>query len=123
MSEVAGARPARVLRSTKLEMNFLPDVWVTCDVCKGKRYTRETLEVEWKGKRRYDVLQMTVQEACTFFENQRGIHRIVSTLNDVGLGYTTGPAGDHPLRWGGTEGETSNRASQTCKKAHHICPR
>ena len=73
--------------STKLEMNFLPDVWVTCDVCKGKRYTRETLEVEWKGKTIHDVLQMTVQEACTFFENQRAIHRIVSTLNDVGLGY------------------------------------
>lgn len=73
--------------STKLEMNFLPDVWVTCDVCKGKRYTRETLEVEWKGKTIHDVLDMTVQEACTFFENQRGIYRIVSTLNDVGLGY------------------------------------
>ena len=73
--------------STKLEMNFLPDVWVTCDVCKGKRYTRETLEVEWKGKNIHDVLEMTVQEACSFFENQRGIHRIVSTLNDVGLGY------------------------------------
>tara|TARA_B000000437_G_scaffold192707_1_gene151847 strand:- start:4492 stop:7467 length:2976 start_codon:yes stop_codon:yes gene_type:complete len=73
--------------STKLEMNFLPDVWVTCDVCKGKRYTRETLEVEWKGKTIHDVLQMNVQEACSFFENHRGIHRIVSTLNDVGLGY------------------------------------
>ena len=70
-----------------MEMNFLPDVWVTCDVCKGKRYTRETLEVEWKGKNIHDVLEMTVQEACSFFENQRGIHRIVSTLNDVGLGY------------------------------------
>ena len=73
--------------STKLEMNFLPDVWVTCDVCKGKRYTRETLEVEWKGKTIHDVLQMNVQEACSFFENHRAIHRIVSTLNDVGLGY------------------------------------
>jgi excinuclease ABC subunit A len=73
--------------SSKLEMNFLPDVWVTCDVCKGKRYTRETLEVEWKGKTIHDVLQMNVQEACVFFENHRGIHRIVSTLNDVGLGY------------------------------------
>ena len=73
--------------STKLEMNFLPDVWVTCDVCKGKRYTRETLEVEWKGKTIHDVLQMNVQEACSFFENHRGINRIVSTLNDVGLGY------------------------------------
>tara|TARA_B100001996_G_scaffold71520_1_gene52462 strand:- start:1457 stop:3391 length:1935 start_codon:yes stop_codon:yes gene_type:complete len=73
--------------STKLEMNFLPDVWVTCDVCKGKRYTRETLEVEWRGKTIHDVLQMSVEEACSFFENQRGIHRIVSTMNDVGLGY------------------------------------
>tara|TARA_B100001250_G_scaffold269339_1_gene232379 strand:- start:44 stop:1744 length:1701 start_codon:yes stop_codon:yes gene_type:complete len=73
--------------STKLEMNFLPDVWVTCDVCKGKRYTRETLEVEWRGKNIHDVLQMSVEEACAFFENQRGIHRIVSTMNDVGLGY------------------------------------
>ena len=73
--------------SSKLEMNFLPDVWVTCDVCKGKRYTRETLEVEWKGKNIHDVLEMNVQEACSFFENHRGIYRIVSTLNDVGLGY------------------------------------
>ena len=73
--------------STKLEMNFLPDVWVTCDVCKGKRYTRETLEVEWRGKTIHDVLQMSVEEACSFFENQRGIHRIVSTMNEVGLGY------------------------------------
>ena len=73
--------------STKLEMNFLPDVWVTCDVCKGKRYTRETLEVEWKGKTIHDILQMNVQEACSFFENHRAIYRIVSTLNDVGLGY------------------------------------
>ena len=73
--------------SMKLEMNFLPDVWVTCDVCKGKRYTRETLEVEWRGKTIHDVLQMSVEEACSFFENQRGIHRIVSTMNDVGLGY------------------------------------
>ncbi len=73
--------------STKLEMNFLPDVWVTCDVCKGKRYTRETLEVKWKGKTIHDVLDMSVDEACVFFKNQPKIHRIVETVRDVGLGY------------------------------------
>ena len=73
--------------STKLEMNFLPDVWVTCDVCKGKRYTRETLEVKWKGKTIHDVLDMSVDEACVFFRNQPKIHRIVETVRDVGLGY------------------------------------
>ncbi len=73
--------------STKLEMNFLPDVWVTCDVCKGKRYTRETLEVKWKGKTIHEVLQMSMEEACVFFKNQPRILRIVQTVNDVGLGY------------------------------------
>ena len=73
--------------SSKLEMNFLPDVWVTCDVCKGKRYTRETLEVKWKGKTIHDVLEMSVDESCIFFKNQPRIHRIVETVRDVGLGY------------------------------------
>ena len=73
--------------STKLEMNFLPDVWVTCEVCKGKRYTRETLEVKWKGKTIHDILELSVDEACVFFENQPKIHRIVKTVQDVGLGY------------------------------------
>ena len=66
----------------KLEMNFLPDVWVTCDVCKEKRYTRETLEVKWRGKTIHDILEMPVEEANDFFANQRGIHRILSTLKD-----------------------------------------
>lgn len=73
--------------STKLEMNFLPDVWVICDVCKGTRYTRETLEVTWKGRTIADVLDMSVAEATEFFANQRKIHRILKTLDDVGLGY------------------------------------
>ena len=73
--------------SKKLEMNFLPDVWVTCEVCKGKRYTRETLEVKWKGKNIHEVLDLSVEEACKFFENQKSIHRILSTVRDVGLGY------------------------------------
>ena len=73
--------------STKLEMNFLPDVWVTCEVCKGKRYTRETLEVKWRGKTIHDVLEMSVEEACAFFEKQPRINRILETVRDVGLGY------------------------------------
>ena len=73
--------------SSVLEMNFLPDVWVTCDICKGKRYTRETLEVEWKGRTIHDVLEMSVDEACRLFANQSKISRILTTLQDVGLGY------------------------------------
>ena len=73
--------------SIKLEMNFLPDVWITCDICEGKRYTRETLEVEWKGRTIHDILQMPVSEAATFFKHHRKIHRTLDTLNAVGLGY------------------------------------
>jgi len=73
--------------SIKLEMNFLPDVWITCDICNGKRYTRETLEVTWKGKNIYDILEMPVSEATAFFENHRKLHRTLSAIDDVGLGY------------------------------------
>ena len=73
--------------SIKLEMNFLPDVWITCDNCEGKRYTRECLEVTWKGKTIHDVLQMPVGEAVEFFANHRKIHRTLSTLSAVGLDY------------------------------------
>ena len=71
----------------KIEMHFLPDVYVPCEVCGGKRYNRETLEVKYKGKNIYDVLNMTVEEALKFFENVPSIHRKISTLNDVGLSY------------------------------------
>ena len=71
----------------KIEMHFLPDVYVPCEVCQGKRYNRETLEVKYKGKSIYDVLDMTVEEATHFFENVPSIHRKISTLNDVGLSY------------------------------------
>ena len=71
----------------KIEMHFLPDVYVPCEVCKGKRYNRETLEVRYKGKNIADVLDMTVEEACTFFENMPKIYRKIKTLKDVGLGY------------------------------------
>ena len=71
----------------KIEMHFLPDVYVTCDVCKGKRYNRETLEVKYKDKSIYDVLEMTVDEGVEFFRNYPGIYRKLQTLSDVGLGY------------------------------------
>ena len=71
----------------KIEMHFLPDIYVPCDVCKGHRYNRETLEVRYKGKSIYDVLDMTVEQAMEFFENYKQIHRKLRTLYDVGLGY------------------------------------
>ncbi len=71
----------------KIEMNFLPDVYVPCEVCGGKRYNRETLEVKYKGKSIFDVLDMTIEEAVHFFENVPTIRRKIETLNDVGLSY------------------------------------
>lgn len=71
----------------KIEMHFLPDVYVPCEVCGGKRYNRETLDVKYKGKSIFDVLDMTVEEALPFFENIPSIHRKIETLNDVGLSY------------------------------------
>ena len=71
----------------KIEMHFLPDVYVPCEVCGGKRYNRETLEVKYKGKSIFDVLDMTVEEAVPFFENLPSIRRKIETLNDVGLSY------------------------------------
>ena len=71
----------------KVEMHFLPDVYVPCEVCGGKRYNRETLEVKYKGKNIYDVLEMTVEEAMDFFKNVPRVYNKVKTLYDVGLGY------------------------------------
>lgn len=71
----------------KIEMNFLPDIYVPCEVCGGKRYNRDTLDVHYKGKSIYDVLEMTIEEAVEFFANVPYIRRKIETLNDVGLGY------------------------------------
>ena len=71
----------------KIEMHFLPDIYVPCEVCKGKRYNRETLEVRYKGKNIYEVLEMTVEEGLSFFSNLPKISRKLQTLYDVGLGY------------------------------------
>jgi excinuclease ABC subunit A len=72
-----------------IEMNFLPDVYVQCDECNGKRYNRETLEIRFKGKSISDVLNMTIEQGCEFFENVPNIYRQIKTLKDVGLGYIT----------------------------------
>ncbi|MCH2141279.1 MAG: ATP-binding cassette domain-containing protein, partial [Phycisphaerales bacterium] len=71
----------------RIEMHFLPDVHVTCETCQGARYNRETLEVKWRGHTIADVLNMTIEEAIPFFEAHRAVHRMLSCLNDVGLGY------------------------------------
>jgi excinuclease ABC subunit A len=71
----------------KIEMHFLPDIYVPCEVCKGKRYNRETLEVRYKGKNIFEVLEMTVEEGLSFFEHLPKIRRRLETLFDVGLGY------------------------------------
>src|SRR5690606_41971331 len=72
-----------------IEMNFLPDVYVPCEKCNGKRYNRETLEIRYKGKSIADVLEMTVDDAVGFFTNVHYLHRKIKTLQDVGLGYIT----------------------------------
>lgn len=99
----------------KIEMHFLPDVYVPCDVCKGKRYNRETLEVKYKGKNIYDVLEMTVEEGCKFFENVPKIYRKLKTLNDVGLGYVK--IGQPATTLSGGEAQRVKLATELSKRA------
>ena len=98
----------------KIEMHFLPDVYVPCEVCKGKRYTRETLEVKYKDTNIYDVLNMTVEEALTFFENVPSIKRKIQTLYDVGLSY---------IRLGQPSTELSGGEAQRIKLATELSKR
>jgi excinuclease ABC subunit A len=97
-----------------IEMEFLPDVHILCETCKGKRYNRETLEVRFKGKSIADVLNMTVEEAVTFFENQPRILRKINTLNDVGLGYIS--LGQHATTLSGGEAQRVKLATELSKR-------
>ena len=102
----------------KIEMHFLPDVYVTCEVCKGQRYNRETLEVKYKGRSIADVLEMSVDEALDFFENIPVIKRHLQTLSDVGLGYVKlGPAGADALRRRGAAHQARLRAAEARDRA------
>lgn len=97
-----------------IEMEFLPDVHVLCETCKGKRYNRETLEVRFKGKSISDVLDMTVEEAVTFFENQPKILRKIQTLSEVGLGYIS--LGQHATTLSGGEAQRVKLATELSKR-------
>ncbi|MFN3840632.1 MAG: excinuclease ABC subunit UvrA [Cyclobacteriaceae bacterium] len=97
-----------------IEMEFLPDVYVNCETCKGRRYNRETLEVRFKGKSISDVLDMTVEEAIPFFENQPRILRKIQTLGDVGLGYIS--LGQHATTLSGGEAQRVKLATELSKR-------
>jgi len=99
----------------KIEMHFLPDVYVPCEVCEGRRYNRETLEVKYKGKNIYDVLNMTVEEALEFFKNVPSIHRKIQTLYDVGLSYVK--LGQPSTELSGGEAQRVKLATELSRKS------
>ena len=99
----------------KIEMHFLPDLYVPCDVCRARRYNRETLEVTWQGKNIYDVLEMTVEEAMGFFENHPSLLRKLETLSDVGLGYMK--LGQPSTTLSGGEAQRVKLATELSRKA------
>ena len=99
----------------RIEMHFMSDVYVPCEVCGGKRYNRETLQVRYRGKNIYEVLEMTVEEACGFFENQPGIYAKIKTLYDVGLGYVK--LGQSATTLSGGEAQRVKLATELSKRS------
>ena len=97
-----------------IEMNFLPDVYVECETCQGKRFNRETLEIKYKGKSIYDVLDMTIEDACPLFENIPKIYRKLKTIKDVGLGYIT--LGQQSTTLSGGEAQRIKLATELSKR-------
>jgi len=97
-----------------IEMNFLPDVYVECETCQGKRFNRETLEIRYKGKSIFDVLDMTINESCDFFENIPKIFRKLKTIRDVGLGYIT--LGQQSTTLSGGEAQRIKLATELSKR-------
>ena len=99
----------------RIEMHFLPDIYVPCEVCGGKRYNRETLQVKYKGKNIFDVLDMTIDEATVFFENIPGIYNKIKTLQDVGLGYIK--LGQSSTTLSGGEAQRVKLATELAKRS------
>jgi excinuclease ABC subunit A len=99
----------------KIEMHFLPDIYVPCEVCKGRRYNRETLEVKYKGKNIYEILDMTVEEALPFFENLPKMYNKLRTLHDVGLGYVK--LGQPSTELSGGEAQRVKLATELSKRS------
>ena len=108
----------------KIEMNFLPDVYVDCEVCHGKRYNRDTLAVHYKGKNIAEVLEMPIAEAAEFFEPIQAIHRYLKTLVDVGLGLCAArTVRDDPQRRRSAARQARDRAPASQQRPQHLCAR
>ena len=115
MRENAGHGLSLIHIFIKIEMHFLPDVYVPCDVCKGRRYNRETLEVRYKGKNIYEVLEMTVEEALGFFEHLPRLYNKLQTLYEVGLSYVK--LGQPSTELSGGEAQRVKLATELAKRS------